>query len=67
MVIISDKDGNVLRKDVLSNKKSMEKGYILTNLDNGDYTIEVISNGKSVKEDVHVYDEDQTKTFIVKG
>jgi hypothetical protein len=66
IVIISDKDGNVLRKDVLSNKKNMEKGYILTSLDNGDYTIEVISNGKSVKEDVHVYDEDQTKMFIVK-
>lgn len=66
MVIISDKDGNVLRKDVLSNKKSMEKGYILTSLDNGDYTIEVISNGKSIKEDVHVYDEDKTKMFIVK-
>jgi len=67
IVIVSDKDGNVLRKDVLSNKKGMEKGYILTSLDNGDYTIEVISDGKSVKQDVHVYDEDQTKMFIVKA
>jgi|SRR5471030_442275 len=67
IVIISDQNGNVLRKDVLSGKKSSEKAYILTSLDNGDYTIEVVSNGKSVKEDIHVYDEGDTKMFIVKA
>lgn len=66
IVIITDKDGNVLRKDELS-KKSMKKDYILTSLENGDYTIEVISNGKSVKEDIHVYDEGDTKMFFVKA
>ena len=66
IVIITDKDGNVLRKDELS-KKSLKKDYILTNLDNGDYIIEVISNGKSVKEDIHVYDEGDTKMFFVKA
>jgi len=67
IVIVSDKDGNVLRKDILSNKKGMEKGYVLTSLDNGDYIIEVNANGKSVKQDIHVYDEDQTKMFIIKA
>lgn len=67
IVIISDQNGNVLRKDVLSEKKSSEKAYILTSLENGDYTIEVIANGKSVKKAIHVYDEGNTKMFIVKA
>jgi len=66
IVIITDEDGNVLRKDLLSDKKS-EIGYILTNLDNGDYTIEVRSNSRSVKENIHVYDEGQTRMFFVKS
>lgn len=67
IVIIYDKDGNVLRKDILSNSKGLEKGYILNQLENGDYTIEVTSNKQVVKKAIHVYDEDQTKMFIVKG
>ncbi len=59
VVIITDEDGNVLRKDVLSNNKGIEKGYILTQLDNGDYTFEVRSNGQTVKKAIHVYDEGQ--------
>jgi hypothetical protein len=66
IVIITDEDGNVLRKDLLSDKKS-EIGYILTNLDNGDYTIEVRSNSRFVKENIHVYEEGQTKMFFVKS
>ncbi len=66
VVIIADEDGNVLRKDLLSDKKS-EICYILTSLDNGDYTIEVRSNGRSVKEDIHVYEEGRTKMFFVKS
>lgn len=66
IVTITDKDGNVLRKDALSSAKGFEKGYILTSLDNGDYTITVTTNGKVAKEDIHVYDEGQIKMFIVK-
>jgi hypothetical protein len=66
-VIIYDKDGNVLRKDVLSNDKGFEKGYILSQLENGDYTIEITSDKQVVKKDIHVYDEDQTKMFIIKS
>jgi hypothetical protein len=67
LVTISDQAGNVLRKDVLSNKKSLGVDYILTNLDNGDYTIEVTSKGRLVKEDIHIYDEGETKMFFVKS
>ena len=67
IIMIYDKDGNVLRKDVLSAKKGMEKAYILNQLENGDYTIEVTSNKQVVKKDIHVYDEGDTKMFIIKS
>ena len=67
IIMIYDKDGNVLRKDVLSANKGTEKAYILTQLENGDYTIEVTSNKQVVKKDIHVYDEGDTKMFIIKG
>jgi hypothetical protein len=65
IVMIYDKDGNVIRKDILSGNKGTEKAYVLNQLDYGDYTMEVTSNKQVVKKAIHVYDEDQTKTFIV--
>ena len=66
IVIISDKDGNVLLKDVLPAYKAMHKGYVLNGLDYGDYTIEVTANKQVVKKEIHIYDEDRTRVFIVK-
>ncbi|HMG84072.1 MAG TPA: hypothetical protein VK559_13615 [Ferruginibacter sp.] len=63
IVMIYDQDKNVLRKDVLAANGS--KGYVLSSLENGDYTMEVTTAGKVVKKDIHVYTEDKTKTFIV--
>ncbi|MGN6395285.1 MAG: hypothetical protein ACTHMI_06965 [Mucilaginibacter sp.] len=63
IVMIYDQDKNVLRKDVLASNAS--KGYILNNLENGDYMMEVTSNNQTVKKNIHVYIEDKTKTFIV--
>lgn len=65
-IIIYDKDDNVLRKDVLTGATA-KQGYILTSLENGDYTIEVTSNGKVVKQDVLVYNEGDAKMFIIKS
>jgi hypothetical protein len=65
LVVITDKDGNVLLKDVMPANKSMEKGYLLNKLDNGDYTIEVTANKQVVKKDIHVYDEERTRVFIM--
>lgn len=66
IVAIYDQDGNMLRKDVIGSGKAFEKAYILNKLDNGDYTIEVTSNKQVVKKSIHVYDEGDTKMFIVK-
>ena len=65
IVMIYDNDGNVIRKDILSSNKGLEKAYILNQLDYGDYTLEVTSNKQVVKKAIHVYDEGKTKTFIV--
>jgi hypothetical protein len=65
VVMVYDQNDNVIFKDALPDKKKMEKGYILDQLENGDYTIEVVSNKQSVKKDIHVYDENNVRTFIV--
>lgn len=64
MVIIYDKDNSVIFKDVLTKDASAEKGYVVTNLENGDYTVEVVSAKKTVTKQLHVYDEGQKKSFI---
>jgi hypothetical protein len=67
IVTIYDKDENVIYKDALPGSfKAMEKGYILNQLDNGDYKIEVTSNKQTVTKEIHVYDEDHSRVFIVK-
>ena len=67
IVIIYDSGKNVLRKDILSDAKSLEKGYILTSLDNGDYTVEVTLGKDVLRKSVHVYMEGQVKTFLIKS
>jgi len=66
IVMIYDANDNVIFKDALPAYKSMEKGYILNQLENGDYTIVVKENKSVVKKEVHVYDEDRTRVFLVK-
>jgi hypothetical protein len=66
IVIIYDKEKNVLLKDVTSNNKTTEKGYVLNQLNNGDYLMEVISNGQVVRKNIYVYDGNQTKEYLIK-
>ena len=66
IVIVYDADNNVIFKDAMPAYKAMQKGYILDQLENGDYTIVVSENKSVVKKEVHVYDENNAKTFIVK-
>ena len=65
VVIISTKDGDVLLKDVMPAHNNKQRGYVLNNLETGDYTMEIISNKQVVKKDIHVYDEDNNHLFII--
>jgi len=65
-VTIYDAEGNVMLKDVLSKKDVVaKKGYDLSQLEEGDYTIKVTSNHVETKRLVHVYsDENDQKAFF---
>jgi hypothetical protein len=64
IVIVYDDEKNVIFKDLLSKNAIGEKGYIVNNLPVGDYTIEVVSGGQSVKKEMHVYDDGQAKSYF---
>jgi len=64
VVKVYDNNSHLLLKDFLPNKAVASKGYVLTDLENGDYTIEVASNNTVVTKNIHIYDEDQKKTFF---
>ncbi len=61
MVIIYDQDKNVVFKDCLTKGTRAEKKYILSNLNNGDYTVEVYSKVHDIKTPFYVYDTGQKK------
>ena|ERR1700761_1010097 len=65
IVMIYDQDNNVLRKDILAAGKSSEKAYVLNQLDNGKYTIEVVTGKQSLKKNIYVYDEGKVKAFFI--
>jgi hypothetical protein len=64
-VIVYDEDRNVVYKDVLPSLKSMEKGYILTHLHDGKYSLEVSVKHQTVKNNILVYHEGDSKSFMV--
>ncbi|QEC78185.1 hypothetical protein [Mucilaginibacter ginsenosidivorax] len=63
-VTIFDQANNILMEDFLPSKVEVEKGYVLTSLDNGDYKFEIKSNDQVVIKTVHVYDENNKKRFF---
>lgn len=65
IVIIRDNDGNVLQKDVMTGA-DVRRGYVLNQLDEGDYSIEISSNNQVFKREIHIYNEGPVKSFIVK-
>lgn len=65
IVKVYNADGTVHFIDKLANKGTAAKAYLLTNLEEGNYTIEVVTKGQTVKKQIHVYDEDGKKTFFI--
>lgn len=66
VVMVYDANGKVIFKNSMPKNKAMERGYVLNQLDNGDYTIEVAAGKQSVKKYVHVFDRDQKKVFLIR-
>jgi len=67
IVMIYNYENDVVWKDVMKDNKSMEKGYILNQLDNGNYTIEVTLNKQVVKKTAHVYYKGDSKLVAIRG
>jgi len=63
-VMIYDQDGNTLFKDNMTKATSVEKAYNISKLEVGDYSVEVVSNGKSVKKQMHVYEDNDSKSYF---
>ncbi len=62
IVEIADNDGNKLYKTAL---KSQAKGFNLSELEDGDYTITVSAGNQAVKKQVHIYNEGAKKAFFI--
>jgi len=61
VVIFYDNDQNVIFKDVLTKGTKAEKKYILSSLDDGDYTVEVYSKNHDIKTQFSVYNRGERK------
>lgn len=63
-VTFYDNDNNVLMTDYLPSKTSLSKGYNLSRLNYGTYTIAVTSNNQVVTKQVNIFEEYGKKTYI---
>jgi len=61
MVIFYDNNQDVVFKDVLTKETKAEKKYILSYLDDGNYTVEVFSKNHDIKTPFRVYNRGERK------
>jgi hypothetical protein len=66
-VIIYNYENDMVWKDVLSSKKGMDKAFVLNQLDNGNYTIEVTIDKQVVRKIAHVYYKGDAKLVNLRG
>lgn len=64
VVIIYDENGNAIYKDLVTKGLPTEKSYNVSNLDNGDYTVEIKSEKSDIKKQMHVYDNGEGKSYL---
>jgi hypothetical protein len=64
-VKVYDKNNELLLKDVVPSKTDVSKGYVLTSLEDGDYTMEIYTNNQVVKKSIHVYQDGDQKSFYI--
>jgi hypothetical protein len=64
MVLIYNADHQVIFKDKLSKGLPTEKGYIISHLAYGEYTVEVKTENADVVKQLHIYDNGQGKDWF---
>ena len=67
LVIIYNWNNDVVWKDKLSPDKIMDRGYVLNQLDNGNYTIEITLNKQVIRKTAHVYYRGNSKLVQIKA
>ena len=55
LVIINDDAGNTVFKDCLTRGTLAEKKYLLHELNNGKYTVEIFAKGHDIKTNFYIY------------
>lgn len=65
MVIVYDGYGNAVYKDMLTNDKRAEKKYLLSNLDDGAYSVEVYSKNHDVKTNFYIYNNGRKRVVDI--
>ncbi|QTE34868.1 hypothetical protein J3L18_17100 [Mucilaginibacter gossypii] len=65
MVKVYNKDNELLLKDIVPSKTDVSKGYVLTGLADGEYTMEIYTNNQVVKKSIHVYQDGDQKSFYI--
>jgi hypothetical protein len=65
VVIVYNNDGDAIFKDRLNSNRMGEKKYLLRDLDDGKYTLEVYSKGRDVKTNFFIYYNTNTKRRVV--
>lgn len=65
VVKVYNKDNDLLLKDIVPSKTDVSKGYVLTGLEDGEYTMEVTTDKQVVKKSIHVYQDGDQKSFYI--
>ena len=67
VVLIYNYENDVVWKDVLKKNRGMEKAFNLSELGNGNYTVQVILNKQKVQKTAHVYYKGDDKFVELRG
>lgn len=65
MVKVYNNDNELLLKDIVPSKTDVSKGYVLTGLEDGEYTMEITTDKQVVKKSIHVYQDGDQKSFYI--
>jgi hypothetical protein len=60
-----NKDNQLIMKDVVNTKTDVSKGYVFSELDLGEYKLEITTDGKVTNETVRIYQDGDDKLFYI--